>query len=97
MKIKIREYKEIRIGEMNAVGTNYKAIAVRWLSDANFNHLGTINPGGWLVVNCNNGLAYLFKEKGLLADGYIQEKIGGLPEDYPYFGDLVRKLISRES
>jgi len=86
----------ILTGEYNpGNGTNYKAIAVRWPSEANFNHLGTINPGGWLVVNCNNGLAYLFKEKGLLLDGYIQEKMGGLPSDYPYFGDLIRKLISR--
>jgi len=89
--------EHILVGEYEpGNGTNYKAIAVRWPSDASFNCLGTINPGGWLIVNCNNGLAYLFKEKGLLADWYIQEKLGGTKEDYPYFGDLVRKLISRE-
>ena len=88
--------KDVLTGEYNpGNGTNYKAIAVQWLSGANFNHLGAINPGGWLVVNYKNGLAYLFQEKGLLSDSYIQEKIGGLPSDYPYFGDLVRKLISR--
>ena len=88
--------KNILTGEYNpGNGTNYKVIAIRWPSGANFNRLGSINPGGWLVVNCKNGLAHLFQEKGLLADSYIQEKIGGLPEDYPYFGDLVRELISR--
>ena len=92
--------KDILAGEYSpGNGTNYKAIAVRWPSDASFNYLGSIHKGGWLVINCNTRLAYLFQQRGMgliLADWYIQEKLGGTKEDYPYFGDLVRKLISRE-
>ena len=88
--------KNILIGEYNpGNGTNYKAIGVRWISEKNFNALGSIRLGGWLVVNCNNGRAHLFQGRGLLVDDYIQEKLGGLREDYPYFGDLIRTLISR--
>jgi hypothetical protein len=96
--IKIIELnKHILVGEYNpGNGTNYKAIAVKWPSGANFNYLGCIYPEGWLVINCNTCLAYLFQRKKMLADPYIQEKLGGAKEDYPYFGDLVRKLISRE-
>jgi len=96
--IRIIELNEhILVGEYEpGNGTNYKAIAVRWLSDASFNHLGSIHTGGWLVISCNTCLAYLFQERGILVDWHIQEKLGGTKEDYPYFGDLVRKLISRE-
>jgi len=84
----VGEYQQIK-------GTSYKAIAIRWMSGQDFNAMGSIDPGGFLVINCNTRLAYLFQEKGLLTDSYIQEKLGGLDADYPYFGDLVRKLISR--
>jgi len=97
--IRITELNEhILVGEYEpGNGTNYKAIAVRWPSDASFNYLGSIYSEGWLVVNCNTRLAYLFQEQGVLVDKYIRETLGGTEEDYPYFGDLVRKLISRES
>lgn len=86
----------MRIGEYEpGNGMNYKAIAVKFPFHSNFNALGRISTG-WLVVNCNTGLAYLFQEKGFLVDDSIQEKLGGLNADYPYFGDLVRKLIFRE-
>lgn len=86
----------ILIGEYEpGNGINYKAIAIRWPSEENFNALGSIYVPGWLVVNCNTQLSYLFQSKKVLVDDYIQEKLGGLNSDYPYFGDLVRKLIGR--
>jgi len=86
-----------RIGEYEpGNGTNYKAILTRWLSSWNVNALGKVTFG-WLVVNCNTKLAYLFQEKGLLTDDFIQEKLGGSADDYPYFGDLIRRLTGRES
>jgi len=90
--------RNIFIGKYEpGTGTSYKAIAVRWASEANFNALGSIRVGGWLVVNCNTRLSYLFQGKGMLMDSYIQEKLGGLNADYPYFGDLVRRLVKREN
>lgn len=87
----------MRIGEYEpGNGTSYKAIAIKFPFDSSFNALGSISLGGWLVVNCNTQLAYLFKEKGYLHDSYIQEKLGGLRGDYPWFGDLIRKLLGRE-
>lgn len=87
----------ILIGEYEpGNGTSYQAIALRWESAANFKTLGRIAPGGWLVVSCNTRLSHLFQAKGMLTDRYIREKLGGLKEDYPYFGDLVRRLIRRE-
>lgn len=88
----------VYLGEWNpGNGTNYKVIAIRWMSDKNFNCLGAIDPMGWLVVNCNNSFSHLFQGSGYLLDSYIREKLGGNSEDYPYFGDLVRKLINREN
>lgn len=76
-------------------GYNYKVIAVPWHCDKHMNMLGTVN-NGWLVVNCNNAKSYLFQNHGYLADSYIREKLGGFEDDYPYFGDLVRKVLGRE-
>ena len=78
-------------------GTSYKAIAMRWQSAANFKMLGRIAPGGWLVINCNTRLSHLFQVSRMLTDRYIREKLGGLEGDYPYFGDLIRRLIGREN
>ena len=90
--------RDISIGKYEpGTGTSYKAIAVRWESEANFNILGEIRAGGWLVVSCNTGLSYLFLGEGTLMDSYIREKLGGLSADYPYFGDLIRRLIGREN
>jgi len=87
----------ILIGEYEpGNGTSYKAIAIRWESEANFNELGEIRAPGWLVINCNTRLSHLFQGKGTLVDSYIREKLGGRREDYPYFGDLVRRLMGRE-
>lgn len=86
----------ILIGECEpGNGINYKAIAVKWTSGENFNVLGAIHAPGWLVINCNTRLSHLFQSKGPLVDDYIKGKLGGKKEDYPYFGDLVRALISR--
>lgn len=75
-------------------GTSYRVIAVRW-QDAEYQQaLGEVSDG-WLVVSCNSGRAYLFQAEGCLYDGYIQEHLGGLPGDYPYFGDLVRAVLER--
>lgn len=87
----------IRVGEYNPEnGTNYKAVAISWPSEEDFNALGSIDAPGWLVINCNTKLSHLFRAKGLLTNSYIKEKLGGSKGDYPYFGDLVRKLIFRE-
>lgn len=86
-------------------GTNYKAIAVEFPSEDNFNYLGAIRSPGWLVVNCNNGKSWLFQKQGYLADRYVQEKLGSKgkkfkeflerEKDYLYLGSLVRRLIGR--
>jgi len=75
-------------------GTSYRAIAVRWRDAEYQQHLGTISDG-WLVVSCNTGRAYLFQAHEPLADNYIREHLGGLPGDYPHFGNLIRRLINR--
>ena len=96
-KIRMRySEKDIRTAESEpGNGTNYKAVAVRWNDSYDYNALGSIDEG-WLVVNCNTTRSYLFRDKGILVDEYIQEKLGGGKGDYPYFGDLIRKLIGRE-
>jgi len=58
--------------------------------------MGTVSDG-WLVVSGNSGQAYLFQKDGYLVDDYIQEQLGGRNDDYPYFGDLIRSLIMRDS
>ena len=76
-------------------GTHYRAIAIPWHGSVYCGALGRISEG-WLVINCNTRLAYLFGKDGLLVDRYIQEKLGGMDGDYPYFGDLVRILTDRQ-
>lgn len=86
----------VRVGEYEpGNGTNYKAIAVPWgPEERSMNALGWIRTG-WLVVSCNNALAYLLQEHGYLADDYVRDKLGGVRDDYPYMGDLIRALIDR--
>ncbi len=74
--------------------TSYRAIAVPWHNAEYQQFLGSVSDG-WLVVSCNTGRAYLFQEKGILLDEYIQEHLGGYRSDYPHFGDLIRTLIGR--
>jgi len=86
----------IRIGEYEpGNGTCYKVIAVPWHYAGCMNALGRVT-GGWLVVNCNNRKAYLFQKEPYLIDSYIREKLGGFHDDYPFLGDLVRKILERE-
>lgn len=75
-------------------GTSYKVIAVPWHHAGYMHALGRVSVG-WLVINCNNGSAYLFQNGSLLVDDYIQEKLGGYKGDYPYLGDLIRKILER--
>lgn len=85
----------MRIGEYEpGNGTSYKAIAVKFPFNSNFKMMGRVSDG-WLVVNCNIARSHLFQREGLLFDKYIREKLGGGPDDFPYFGDLIRKLIYR--
>lgn len=87
----------VRIGEYEpGNGTSYMAVAVPWEYSGSMNALGGVEGCGWLVVNCLNRLAYLFRNGGQLADDYIQEKLGGTKRDYPYLGDLIRRLLGRE-
>jgi len=86
----------MRIGEYEpGNGKLYKAIVVKFPFNLSFNMMGRVS-NGWLVVNCNTAKSHLFQAEGLLMDKYIREKLGGSPSDYPYFGDLVRKLVYRE-
>ncbi len=77
-------------------GTRYTAIAVPWITNADL-MMGTLGSvaDGWLVVSGNQGRAALFQKYGTLVDHYIMEKLGSGPDDYPYFGDLIRALIGR--
>ena len=75
-------------------GTRYQVIAVPWRYEGCLGALGYV-ANGWLVVNCLNGLAYLFQKSAYLIDDYIQEKLGGFEGDYPYLGDLVREVLER--
>jgi len=94
--VDIKDYGDIRLGEYEpGNGTNYKAVACRWNYAGYMNALGRVSDG-WLVINCNNQKAYLFQKEDYFADDYIQEKLGGFPRDYPFFGDLVRELIGRK-
>jgi len=85
-----------KIGEYEpGNGTNYKAIAVPWNLGKSMNSLGCV-VDGWLVVSCMaSRKAYLFQADGPLVNRYIQEKLGGYEGDYPYFGNLIRRLIRR--
>ncbi len=77
-------------------GIRYTAIASWWNSPTILmGVLGQVDHG-WLVTSGNTGRSYLFQMSGTLTDKYIQRKLGGVDEDYPYFGDLIRKLIHRD-
>lgn len=85
----------LRVGEFEpGNATRYTAVAVRWQVHKTMGAMGYIEDG-WLVVSGNSGRAYLFQKRGILLDEYIQEHLGGFNGDYPYFGDLIRKLIGR--
>jgi len=77
-------------------GTRYTAIAIPWQADPSqvMGALGFVSDG-WLVVSGNSACAYLFQRDGYLVDNHIQDHLGGYDGDYPYFGDLVRALVSR--
>ena len=96
---KIRTIGSCVIGEYEpGNGTRYTAVAVPW-TDGDMlamGALGTVSEG-WLVVAGNSGRAYLFQRDGYFTDSYIMERLGGYGGDYPYLGDLIRKLISRRS
>lgn len=97
VKWRVIETRHGRFGEYEpGNGTRYTAMAIRVVGKVSFGSLGSVT-NGWLVVNGFNGKAYLFQASQVqpLADEYIQEKLGGLEGDYPYFGDLVRKLLGR--
>ena len=93
---KITQTQCYTIGEYEpGNGTRYTAVAARWQHDVVMGVMGRVSDG-WLVVSGNTGKAYLFQHKGMLTDEYIQEHLGGFSGDYPYFGDLIRKLVDRE-
>lgn len=76
-------------------GTSYTAIAVRLKGEVSLGILGMVEDG-WLVVSGNTGKAYLFQAgRQPLMDIYIKQHLGGIDGDYPYMGDLIRKLIDR--
>lgn len=76
-------------------GTRYTAIAIPWKGPSMaMGLLGEVTDG-WLVTSGNSGRAALFQKYGKLVDKYIQQKLGGVDEDYPHFGDLIRRMIDR--
>lgn len=94
--LNIYVHGDLNIGEYEpGNGNRYTAIATRW--SAGLVMMGTLGlvDEGWLVVSGNTGKAALFQERGFLTDDYIQEKLGGWLDDYPYFGDLIRLLVMR--
>lgn len=94
--IVITERGSVRVGEYEpGNGTRYTAIAVRWQVAKLMGALGYVSDG-WLVISGNSGEAYLLQLYGWLEDAYIQEHLGGYAGDYPYFGDLIRRLVERE-
>ncbi len=97
MEIKVLE-NGVRLGHYEpGNGTSYRVIAV----PGDFGEqqsLGYVEGQGWVVISCmGNRRAYLFQEGDYLSDDYISEKLGGYDGDYPFFGDLVRAIIERES
>lgn len=75
--------------------TRYTAVAIHMPGEVGLGILGVVTDG-WLVVSGNTGKAYLFQGgKAPLLDDYVQQHLGGLDGDYPYMGDLVRKLTDR--
>lgn len=92
----IHEVGDMRIGEYApGNGTQYTAVAVPWAFDGPMGTMGWVEDG-WLVVAGNTTRAYLLQKRGHLVDHYIQGKFGLSEVDYPYFGDLIRKLVKRE-
>tara|TARA_Y100000310_G_scaffold326184_1_gene390750 strand:+ start:2797 stop:3102 length:306 start_codon:yes stop_codon:yes gene_type:complete len=76
-------------------GTRYTAVAVPWAFEDMMGALGQVSEG-WLGGSGNTARTYLLQRGGYLVDDYIQSKFGGLPGDYPYFGDLIRALTGRK-
>lgn len=99
MEIIITRQGDMVIGEFEpGNGTRYTAIAVPWAahSDLMMGALGAL-ANGWLVTSGNTARSYLFQKEGALTDRYIQERLGGGPPDYPFFGDLIRQMLQRPS
>ena len=95
---KITQTQSCIIGEYEpGNGTRYTAVAIPWKArnDQVMGVMGFVSDG-WLVVSGNSGRAYLFQKDGYLVDYHIQEHLGGYAGDYPYFGDLIRSMITRD-
>lgn len=91
---RINVHGHLKIGEYEpGNGIRYTAVATLWAAGpVSMGVLGVVSDG-WLVVSGNSGKAYLFQHGGYLIDSYIQENLGGSPDDFPYFGDLVRLMV----
>ena len=84
-----------RIGEYSpGNGTRYTAIAVPISHDQPMGVMGMVQSG-WLVAYGLTGRAHLFQRDGHLSDGYLEEKLGIRPGDFPWAADLIRELIGR--
>ena len=95
---KITQTQHCIIGEYEPDnGIRYTAVAVSWTAnyDQVMGNLGFVSDG-WLIISGNSGQAYLFQRDGYLTDRSIQEHLGGYPDDYPYFGYLIRSMIMRD-
>ena len=96
---KITQTSSCIIGEYEpGNGTRYTALAIPWKAQESqvMGALGFVSDG-WLIVSGNSGMAYLLQKGGYLLDEYVQKHLGGYRGDYPYFGDLIRSMIKRET
>lgn len=95
VKQRTRDHKVLTGTYEPGNGTRYLAMAIQIWGRYSLGALGAITDG-WLVINGNNGRAYLFQGNDQpLMDSYIKKHLGGHDSDYPHLGDLVRKLIGR--
>jgi len=70
-------------------GTSYQIVAFPW-PGGDFQALGNIGPGGWLVICGLTGRSYLFRGEGFLHRDYIMEKFG---LSFRADGDLLARLV----
>ena len=93
--IKVTVQGNTRIGEYEpGNGTRYTAVAVAYSHDQPMGVMGMVQSG-WLVAYGLTGRAHLFQRDGHLSDGYLEEKLGIRPGDFPWAADLIRELIGR--
>ena len=75
-------------------GERYTIIAIpvdQWIGAAN---LGSISSG-WIIINANNRLSYMFQKTGYLTPKYIAEKFHVYEEDAEHLAFLICTVTGR--